>query len=220
MKRLFIILCASVLCAQAQVQKDSVRTIATTTWSKISYTTQTPMSGYIVNEGVNLSDSIAFCAGVIADTAQTNRHKLYGGEVAYFTNKPIKEFWFKSLSNSSVNVRICIANSPINIVKFAERPVPITNEQITLIPLAPAQTIVDTISAQAIAANTSRKSLIISNLSDFKVSLGLGATAIKDKGIVLYPGEKWNMNNHSYCTVAIYAIAESTNCVISIQEFQ
>lgn len=86
-------------------------------------------------------------------------------------------------------------------------------------PASPTTATVTTTSAQVVAANTSRKGLVIQNLSSNRVSLGLGAAAILNSGITLYPGGIFVMDEFMYFQTAVNAIASAAGSVISIQEF-
>jgi hypothetical protein len=95
----------------------------------------------------------------------------------------------------------------------------IVSTKTALTPSAPATASVGVASASAVAANSSRKGLIITNLSNNIVSLGLGATAVLNSGISLSPYGTWSMDEFSFCTSAVNAIAGAAASTISIQEF-
>ena len=84
---------------------------------------------------------------------------------------------------------------------------------------APATASVGVTSAQILAAQASRKGLIIMNISTSVVSLGIGATAVLGSGITLLPGGTWNMDEYSFVVGAINAIASVAGSSIAIQEF-
>jgi len=84
---------------------------------------------------------------------------------------------------------------------------------------APASGTVGITSASIVSSNSSRKSLIIKNLSNNTISLGLAQTAVLYSGITLSPYEIWNMNEYSFVTGAINAIADVASSNVSIQEF-
>lgn len=87
----------------------------------------------------------------------------------------------------------------------------------------PATFSVGVASAQALAANASRKGVIIVNVSAAKVCLGIAAAAVIDSGICLQPDASLSLLNGSFDGVptgAINAIAASAASSISIQEFQ
>lgn len=88
---------------------------------------------------------------------------------------------------------------------------------------APATFSVGVASAQALAANTSRKAVIINNISNAKVCFGIAATAVLDSGICLQPDASLSLMNGAFDGVptgAINAIAGAAASTISIQEFQ
>lgn len=88
-----------------------------------------------------------------------------------------------------------------------------------LTPSSPATASVGTSSAQAVASNGSRKGLLITNLSNNIVFLGLGATAELNKGIALTPYGAFQMDEFTFCTSAVNAIATGTSSTVSVQEF-
>lgn len=88
-----------------------------------------------------------------------------------------------------------------------------------LSPAAPATDTVGVTSATAVASNASRKGLVIVNVSVNKVSFGMaGNTAVLNSGITLYPGGTWVMDEYTFDTGAVTAIASAASSVISIQE--
>jgi hypothetical protein len=88
-----------------------------------------------------------------------------------------------------------------------------------LVGSAPATAVVDTSSAQAVGANGSRKGLVITNVSSNNVFFGVGATAELNSGIALGPFGTWEMDEHTFSTAAINAIASASASPIAIQEY-
>ena len=84
---------------------------------------------------------------------------------------------------------------------------------------APTAASVGVSSAQAVASNTSRKGLALVNTSNNVISLGFGATAVLNSGITLYPGASWQMNEYTFHTGAINAIAGGASSNLAVQEF-
>lgn len=86
---------------------------------------------------------------------------------------------------------------------------------------APTNTLVGIASAQAVAQNTSRVGLVLTNVSNSTMYIGLaGATAVLNSGIVLLPfGGAWVMDEYSYNNELINAIAHSAQNILCIQEF-
>lgn len=94
------------------------------------------------------------------------------------------------------------------------------SDKVPTTPSAPATATVAATSGSAVSANASRKGLIIQNLSANTVSLNVvGGAAVLNSGITLFPGGTWNMDQYSFTTSAIFAIASAAGSVISIQEF-
>ena len=75
-------------------------------------------------------------------------------------------------------------------------------------------------SAQALASNTSRKGLTITNTSSNTISIAFGATAVLNSGITLTAYASFSMDEYSFSTSAINCIASAVSSNLSIQEFQ
>lgn len=88
-----------------------------------------------------------------------------------------------------------------------------------LTPSAPTTGSVGVASASLVASNANRKGLIIQNLSANIIYLGLGATAVLNSGITLYPGGVYEMTEFDFATSAVNAIATGASSTVSIQEF-
>lgn len=87
--------------------------------------------------------------------------------------------------------------------------------------LAPVATVVGATSAEVLAANTSRKGLILLNLSKRKISFALaGATAVINSGVTLLGGGVWTMDKGSFTTDAVAAVGEGPGLDLAIQEFE
>ncbi|MFA5772975.1 MAG: hypothetical protein WC974_09620 [Thermoplasmata archaeon] len=95
----------------------------------------------------------------------------------------------------------------------------IVSSKVALTASVPASGSVGTSSAELVATNSNRKSLIIKNISINTISLGLGQTAILNAGLTLAPYEVWTMNEYTFVTGAINAIASDVTSAVSIQEF-
>lgn len=95
-----------------------------------------------------------------------------------------------------------------------------TISKVALTANAPATASVGVASASAVSANASRKGLLIVNVSNATVCLGLASAAVLNSGICLQPSAAWSMNEYSFVTGAINAIASAAASTISIQELQ
>ena len=86
---------------------------------------------------------------------------------------------------------------------------------------APANVLVGTTSAAAIAENINRVGLVLTNVSSSTMYLGLaGNTAVLVSGITLTPnGGVWSMDEYSYNNEAINAISHTAGSVLAFQEF-
>ena len=86
---------------------------------------------------------------------------------------------------------------------------------------APTAATVGVASAQAVAANSSRKGLVLTNTSSNVISLGLsGNAAVLNSGITLAPYGTWIMDQYTFTTGAIAAIASAAGSNLAIQEMQ
>lgn len=110
-----------------------------------------------------------------------------------------------------------IANTTFAVTQSGTWNVGVTKAALT--PASPATASVGVSNAEAVAANGSRKGLIITNLSNNTVSLGLGAAAVLNSGITLMPYGTWQMDEYTFCTSAINGIASAASSTISVQEF-
>lgn len=80
---------------------------------------------------------------------------------------------------------------------------------------------VGTASEVIIPENLSRVGLIVTNISDQTIYLGIGNTATLSAGIVLTPaGGVWSMDDYTYSKEAITAIGHSGTLVVAFQEFE
>ena len=87
--------------------------------------------------------------------------------------------------------------------------------------LAPTSVVVGITSAEAVVVNTSRKGLVLLNLSKKKISFGLeGAVAVLGSGITLLGGGVYTMDKATLTTGAITAIGEAAALDLAIQEFE
>jgi len=89
-----------------------------------------------------------------------------------------------------------------------------------LTPSAPdAASVDDAASGQVVAANASRKGLILVNTSSARISLGFESDAVLDSGVTLYPGGTFNMSEFDFTIGAVNAIASIAASNLSIQEY-
>lgn len=91
--------------------------------------------------------------------------------------------------------------------------------KISLTASSPASASVGVTSALAVAANANRKGLVLTNLSNKTISFGIGTAAVLNAGITLIPNAIWEMDEYTYTTAAINAIASGASATLSIQEF-
>lgn len=88
-----------------------------------------------------------------------------------------------------------------------------------LTPSSPTVYSVTASTTQALASNANRKGLVLTNNSANTISIGLAASAVLNSGITLYPGGVFVMDDYTFCTGAINAIASVTSSNLGIQEF-
>lgn len=85
---------------------------------------------------------------------------------------------------------------------------------------APTSASVGVASAQVLASNVNRKGAAFINTSSNTISFGIGANAaVLYSGITLVPNGVWEMDEYSYVTSAINAIASGAASNLSIQEW-
>lgn len=94
-----------------------------------------------------------------------------------------------------------------------------TTSKTALTASSPTSATVGVTSAQAVASNASRKGLVLANTSAHTISFGIGASAVLNSGITLYPGGVWVMDEFTLSTGAVNAIAGAASSNLSIQEF-
>lgn len=87
---------------------------------------------------------------------------------------------------------------------------------------APAVATVGVASGAALVANANRKGSCFRNLSTSgqRISLGINNTAILDSGVTLFPGDAAYMDEYSFSTAVINAIASAAGAKLAIQEYQ
>lgn len=94
------------------------------------------------------------------------------------------------------------------------------NTKTPLTASAPTFATVGVTSAQVVASNASRKSLVLINTSSNNISFGIGSNpAVLNSGITLTPNGVWESDEYSYVTSAINAIASGASSNLTIQEF-
>lgn len=85
---------------------------------------------------------------------------------------------------------------------------------------APAMAGVGTASEIIVPANVDRVGLIVTNISDSTIYLGIENSATLKAGITLIPGGgSWSMDEYSYNNGAITAISTAATLVVAFQQF-
>lgn len=112
----------------------------------------------------------------------------------------------------AADTALVVAISPNNTIS--------TTSRVAITANAPTNVSVGVATGALVAANASRKGLIVMNLSSSTVSLGIGASAVLNSGITLYPGGTWTMDEFSFNVSAVNAIAGAAASSVAFQEFQ
>lgn len=110
-----------------------------------------------------------------------------------------------------------MANSTPVVLASDQSGIPIAKTDLT--PSSPTAATVGVTSAQAVASNSNRKGLILVNTSVNTISLGFGAAAVLNSGVTLFPGDSFSMDDYSFDTGAVNAIASAAASNLAIQEF-
>jgi hypothetical protein len=90
--------------------------------------------------------------------------------------------------------------------------------QQTTAPLPPVSASVTNVDSTVLAANASRKGLVVFNVGPSQAFFGMGTAAILNGGITLLPNGTWVMDPSTFFTGAIHAIS-SFSATLAIQEF-
>jgi hypothetical protein len=75
-------------------------------------------------------------------------------------------------------------------------------------------------SGVVLASNADRVGLYLTNSSANRISLAFGEAAVLDSGITLYPQQTFWMDESSFTTAEVRAIASAASSNLSIQEFE
>lgn len=110
------------------------------------------------------------------------------------------------------------ATGPLTDAQLRATPVPVSTKT-ALTAASPLQDAVGPVSGTLVSANANRKGLIISNVGAFRFSLAFGTAAGLDAGVTLYPGDTWQMNEYSFSTATVNAIASGSSGLGAFQEF-
>ena len=117
--------------------------------------------------------------------------------------------------NLNANVNLQVGDSDVS----TGNPVPVSSK-VALTASSPTFDTVGVASAEAVASNGSRTGLVLINTSANTISLGLGAAAVMNRGITLNAsGGTWVMDEYTFTTSAVNAIASAGSSNLAIQEF-
>lgn len=88
----------------------------------------------------------------------------------------------------------------------------------TITASSPTSAAVANTSGLVVAANASRKGLVIVNVGSANVSLGFGSAAVANSGVTLTPNGVYEMDDYLFTTAAVNAISP-TSSTVAIQEY-
>lgn len=124
------------------------------------------------------------------------------------------------LTDAQIRATALPVSGPATDAQLRASALPVSISRTALTANSPASGSVGVVSASLVAANASRKGLVLINLSDNRVSLGFGATAVLSAGITLEPGATWTMQDLTFVTSVVNAIAAGAASTVSVQEYQ
>ena len=163
-----------------------------------------------IADGADIAEGATADVAITSDSAGTISAKLRGLVKWAFERMP-----------ASLGQKAMAASFPV-VLSSDQSAVPVSGTVATktdLAPSSPALASVGVASAPAVAANAIRKGLSATNTSNNRVSLGFGATAVLDSGVTLYPGDSFIMDEYSFDTGVVNAIASSAGSNLAIQEY-
>ncbi len=88
-----------------------------------------------------------------------------------------------------------------------------------LVAAAPTSASVGVVSAQILATNSSRRGLVLTNLSNATISVGFGSAAVLNAGVTLMPGGTFVMDSFMFSRAAVNTIASAAASTLAIQEY-
>lgn len=118
----------------------------------------------------------------------------------------------------SLGQKAMTGSAPV-VIASDQSAISITTARTSLTAASPTAATVGIASAQAVASNVSRKGLTLINTSINTISFGIGVAAVLNSGHTLYPGGNWVLDQYTFTTGAINAIASAASSNLSIQEF-
>lgn len=117
--------------------------------------------------------------------------------------------------------RVILASPDVltNDAGGAAHPVKV-DAKIALTASAPAAASVGVTHGQVLAANANRRGLVLVNTSTNVISIAFGSSAVLNSGITLEPnGGSFTMDEYTFTTAAVDAIASGGSSNLAIQEF-
>jgi hypothetical protein len=129
---------------------------------------------------------------------------------------PSTSTWFGSVA-PTVGQKTMAASVPFTLA--SDQPAVPTRSDNDLTPASPAAATVGVASAAAVAANATRRGLILINNSVATISCAFGAAAVLNSGLTLESGAAFSMNEFSFDRGAVNCIASAAASNLSVQEF-
>jgi|GEM_PF-3106499 len=120
---------------------------------------------------------------------------------------------------TGVDIFTVAVSGTVDVSDRAARLVGIVSTKTALTASAPTASSVGVVSAQVLAANANRKGLHLTNTSIANISLGFGSSAVLNSGITLTPNGVFWMDEDSFNTAAVNAIASVAASNLAIQEY-
>lgn len=121
-------------------------------------------------------------------------------------------------------LRVTVANDSTGVLSVDDNGGSLTvdgvvSSKTALTASGPTAASVGVASAQAVAAAATRKGLVLVNTSSAVISLGFGSAAVLASGITLNPGDSFTMDEYTFHTGAVNAIASIAASNLAIQEY-
>lgn len=115
------------------------------------------------------------------------------------------------------HVRLDVGSGSTESVVVQDLPVSTKRD---LAPSSPTFATIGATTTAAVAVNADRKGLILTNTSANTISIAFGVAAVLNSGITLPQNGVFKMDEYSFCTEAVNAIASSGSSNLAIQEFE
>lgn len=175
--------------------------------------------GDVQNIWVTRNGAVVSAGGTSIDSALVNPPVTIGGRASATVptlvnaDGDVQNIWLTRAGAVMISTYdpLPVAVSTIPPVAIAKTGLP---------PAAPTAATVGVTSAQAVATNSARVGLVLTNTSSNTISIAFDNAAVLNSGITLPPnGGTFTMGEYTFCTGAVYAIASGASSNLAIQEF-